>query len=352
MARRVVTQEIADRRGLKASSVVLAHAPKRACIDFHGIPIELAYESFGADAFGPLFAGFSAGAARGNAMQLRLELSREPCAADMGPEWRPTFCHGLMQGYTRDGAHVLSDGQSRIDVFPRLARMSGQLFEGDVLNLSSGMQHVALSLLLRERGIFDTHAATACTKTRAFVLLGDSGAGKTTLLLSLIALGCEFLGDDRLLFRSAQGEIELLAYPREFHVTPQTARLFPELSARFKQEPRIDGKHPLEPLAFWPDQFRRSWRGPISLLLPHVEARATSAVRAVNGAEAFGKLLASSAAVVVDGIERRGEQLEALHALANASNAFDVALGNDLLTEPRETARRILDAIESESRTP
>jgi hypothetical protein len=322
--------------------VALAHRVGGDFVDFHGVPVELAYAPFRADAFAALFSGFSRQVNGNGALYVGLAHSAMPVAAALGAEWKPTFCHGLMQGYSRDGAHVLSDGNSRLDVSPRLGRLSGVIFERDALEISSGMQHIALSLLLRERGVFDAHAATACTKNRALVVLGDSGAGKTTLLLALMAAGCSFLGDDRLLFRAARGRVELLAYPREFHVAQKTAQSFPELSNLCEVTPRIDGKYPLKPLTLWPERFKKSWAGPISLLLPQVEARARTEVRAVNAAEAFGKLLSSSAEVMVDGIERRQEQLEALHTIANTANAFEVALGEDLLATPREAASGVI----------
>lgn len=328
--------------------MAFAHPVDSACIDFHGIPIELGYEPFGGDAFASLFAGFSQQAQPSNPLTIELARATAPCCDPVGAEWLPTFCHGLMQGYTCDGVHVLSDGRSRLEVFPRLGRMQGRLFDRDMLELSSGMQHIALSLLLRERGVFDAHAATACSGDRALVVLGDSGAGKTTLLLAFMELGCGFLGDDRLLFRKESEGVELLAYPREFHLTARTVRAFPKLSARLDTQPRIDGKFGVAPLVHWPAQFRRTWRGPLSLLLPHIEDRATTMVRPVNAAEAFGKLLAASAAVAVDGIERREEQLASLSALANSATSFDVALGADLLTESSATAQRILDATQPE----
>ena len=321
-------------------------------IDFHGIPITLSYEPFANDAFRRLFAGFGHGTGTNAGLRVELGTSSKPTEAGLSSEWRATFCHGLVQGYSRDGAHVLSDGMSRIEVSPELGKMSGQIFDGAHSSLSAGMQHIALSLLLRERGIFDLHAATACTSERAFVLLGDSGAGKTTFLLTLMGIGCGFLGDDRLLFRSREGKSELLAYPREFHLSPNTLQLVNQSIVELSDEPPPGGKYSVEALKIWPEQFRRSWRGSISLILPQVADQAESLVRRASAAEAFGKLLASSATVVVDAIGSRHEQLRALKTLADSADAYDLALGADLLSRPAETARRILDEIDSLAREP
>jgi len=323
-----------------------------ATVDFHGIPITLSYEPFARDAFTALFAGFERQVLAGDELRVELRSSATPIDQTPPADFRPTFCHGLVQGYSRAGAHVLSDGQSQLEVFPRLGRMSGAVFEGAQSDLSAGMQHIALSLLLRERGIFDVHAATACTDTRALVILGDSGAGKTTLLLSLMELGCDFLGDDRLLFRSLNEGIELLAYPRAFHLSPATLQSLGTSLAPLADKPAIAGKYALEPLELWPEHFRRSWCGSMSLLLPQVEDRAVTSVRRATAAEAFGKLLSSSATVVVEAIDNRPEQLRALKVLADSADAYELRLGADLLTQPGATARRILDAIQALAREP
>ena len=329
---------------MRTPPVTAATAASASAIDFHGIPIQLGYDPFSADAFTNLFAGFERASGSAEPLTVELRAAVQPHLEAAPPGFLPTFCHGLVQGYSKDGAYILSDGQSYIEVLPKLGRMRGEIFRSDDTDVSSGMQHIALSLLLRERGIFDLHAATACTADRALVVLGDSGAGKTTLLLSLMQLGLQFLGDDRLLFREQRGELELLAYPRAFHLSPATLQLVPEPVGDLGPAPP-DGKYAVEPLQVWPERFRRAWRGPVQLLLPHIEAQARSRVRRASAAEGFGKLLASSATVVVEAIERRAEQLAALTALANAAQAFNVTLGADLLAHPASTARRLLAEI-------
>jgi len=327
--------------------VSVAVSVANGAIDFHGVPISLSYEPFARDAFRPLFEGFERCERGPEALQVILGTSAQPIAAPTSADWKPTFCHGLIQGYSRGGAHLLSDGSSRIEVSPRAGRISGEIFQSDEV-LVAGMQHVALSLVLRERGIFDLHAATACSETRALVLIGDSGAGKTTLLVTLLELGCDFLGDDRLMMRVDSNEVELLAYPREFHLSAQTVALISRPVSHLRHPARaLAGKQSVEPLRVWPERFRRSWRGRTSLLLPHIEPGEQSRVRRTSAAEAFGKLLSSSATVVVEAIEGGQQQLHALKLLADTADAYDVALGNDLLSNPVRTARRLLDELET-----
>lgn len=330
--------------------MTIANSAKGNCIDFHGIPIELSYVPFARDAFDAVFAGFGRRSATKDALRLELSSTLEACTEPPTSDWRPTFFYGLVQAYSKGDAHVLSDGESRLEVFPRLGCLSGRLFDGEKAQLAAGMQHIGLSLLLRERGVFDAHAAVACTKERAFVILGDSGAGKTTLLLALMTLGCDFLGDDRLLFRASDAGIELLAYPREFHVTPKTMRLLPGLAAGLKHSARADGKYPLRPLEFWPERLRKSWIGPISILMPRVAEQRTTSVRRATAAEAFGTLLSSSASVMVETFEHRDAHLRMLREFADVASACEVTLGHDLLSDAETTARRLLRAVEGLAR--
>ncbi|HEY4157337.1 MAG TPA: hypothetical protein VGM29_04535, partial [Polyangiaceae bacterium] len=283
-------------------------------IDFHGIPIELAYAPLSEDAFGTLFAPFPRIGRMSGALRIELATTEIACA---GPSdaFRPCFFYGVAQGYARGDCYALYDGQSLINVEPVAGRMSGTLFRPDPAAVSAGMQHIALSLLLRERSIFDAHAAVACDDDRAFLLVGDSGSGKTTTLLGLLDAGFKFLGDDRVLLRPQDGLPELLAYPREFHVTPKTLAALatqPDAQTPLHQ----DGRFRIGPLEQWSASFRRSWNGPMTLIFPEVVNDPSSHLCRVSPAESFGHLLASSAAVALPTTRYADEQMGVLKDIA------------------------------------
>src|SRR5205085_5847271 len=118
--------------------------------------------------------------------------------------------------------HQLFDGSSLLDIDASRGLLRGALKAPPLSELASGMLHVALCLLLREHGLFDAHAAVACLEDRALFVTGDAGSGKTTTLLALLRAGATYLGDDRVLLRNAPAGVELLGYPRDFHLTLET----------------------------------------------------------------------------------------------------------------------------------
>jgi hypothetical protein len=238
----------------------------------------------------------------------------------------------------------LLDGESCIEIEPAGSRMSGELFEPQRSTLTSAMQHVALSLLLRERGIFDLHAASAYIDGQALVIVGDAGAGKTSTLLALLSAGAEYMGDDRLLMRGTSSGIELLAYPREFHISPKTLEFYPHLIPSDAQ-PALDGKTRVSPLRAWPERLRRRCSGRATLLAPRIVECAATSIRRLSAADALGLLLASSATVAVEVLPYRTAQLALLARLANDATAFELLLGSDFLTEPARAANRLLSLL-------
>lgn len=309
--------------------------------DFHGIPVDLAYPDIAGDPLRPLLAPFdSIGDEAGPALKIVLEASsgRRPFQVESG--WTPTFCHGLAQGYTGYARHLLTDGVSWVEVAPREARLSGQVAV-PVTEVPSGMLHVAFCILLRERGVFEIHAAVACVRDKALVIIGDAGAGKTTTLLALLRAGASFLGDDRALVRASDDDVELLAYPREFHVTPRTLRAFPELDDGATPA-SIDGKFRINARERNQDLFRRSFKGELILLAPLVCSAATTCVSRLPVADALGRLLGASASVALEVLPHRDEQLQLLTRLANSAVAYEVQLGADMLSNPEHAARRLL----------
>lgn len=314
--------------------------------DFHGLLVRCAYRRFAGDGFTPLFDEFAVDPARDAERALLLEL-RATSERERPPDssgWTPTFCYGRAQGYSAPGKHRLSDGKSWIDVDAARSRLSGVLFEPERSNITSGMQHVALSLLLRGTGAFELHAAGAWSEDRAFVVLGDAGAGKTSTLLALLSAGAEYMGDDRLLLRALGGAIELLAYPREFHISARTLEFHPQLSAD-DVRPWIDGKVRLNPIRSWPGRLRRRFSGPTVLLAPRIVECSTTSIRRLSGAEAFGALLTSSATVAVEALPHRTAQLALLTQLANEASAFELLLGRDFLTAPARAASLLLASL-------
>lgn len=308
--------------------------------DFHGVSIELAYLPIPGDPLRPLLETFPL--TPRDAM-LRLELttarSNETLSA-ASYEWTPTFCHGLAQGYSSEDRYQLMGGQAAVEIEPRLGRLRARL-RAPVTELANGMLHVGFCLLLRELGLFDVHAAVACWRGHAFVVLGDAGAGKTTTLLGLMAAGASYLGDDRVLLREHEGGVELLGYPRDFHVAAATLRAHPELAGELVPA-TIDGKLRVAPRAAFPERFQQHFTGPVTLLAPRIGTADDTSFTALGRADAFGLLLAASASVALEVLPHRVAQLELLRRLANAARAVELRLGRDFLEEPARAGEQTL----------
>ena len=290
---------------------------------------------------------------------MRVASSREPIGAPFAGDaqrWEPRFVFGVIQGYVRDDglAYGLSDARSRSIIDLQDRSITADVFvddRGAVAVSTHGLLHASLCLYLRERGLFELHAAAVRDGDSARLIVGHAGAGKSSCALMMLAAGGRYLGDDRVLVRRAHGEaprgpavhgVELCAYPRTFHVALATATAIEGVLSLAERAEGIGGKLALDPSRAFPGGFCRDFAGPTSILLPRVEPRAQSEVRPVTSAEAMGALIESSALALVDGIRHRDENLALLAALTNGARAFHVGLGRDALDHPVATARRIL----------
>jgi hypothetical protein len=264
--------------------------------------------------------------------------------------WRPSFFFGVMQGFVRaDGlAYGLEDGWSKTVVDLSRSSIDAAVFlrEDGAPPTTSGMLHASLCLALRERSLFELHAAAVAHEEHgARLIVGHSGAGKTSLALALLSVGCAYLGDDRVLLRgdeNAHTKVMLGAYPRTFHVPVASAAAFPSVLAASRATEGIGGKLSFDPEAAFRDAFRSQWRGPVSILLPRVARADRSVIVEASPSDALGALFESSALALVDGVRHRDDNLALLAAIANGATAFHVALGRDALDDPASCARRIL----------
>jgi len=81
-----------------------------------------------------------------------------------------------------------------------------------------------------DRGYLLCHAAGTALGSRGLALAGMSGAGKSTLALDLLAAGCDFVSNDRLLIRRVDDAgVEMRGVPKLPRINPGTILHNPQL---------------------------------------------------------------------------------------------------------------------------
>jgi hypothetical protein len=270
----------------------------------------------------------------------------------------PAFFHGAVQIYRGPTGFLLHDQSSRVHVPFDSSLAAGELSApGRELHPGGAalMLQIAVTLALRRVRLFHLHAAAALHPTGTAVLIaGDSGTGKTTTTLALLAAGYDYLGDDALFLGACAPREEQLApfavaiaFPRAFHVGPATLSTFLRLAPLVGAVPRHTERRPLDPRRAFPGRFRPElplWKGRTLALFPSIGGGPTTSLARVSKADALGHLIASSAALVVDGIPHRHDNLALLRALVDAASCYELCLGDDALVQPNAAISARIDA--------
>jgi hypothetical protein len=277
--------------------------------------------------------------------------SADPAAAG----YRPAFYQGIVRAYREPAslnspAFLLWDQASRVRVpldgspiDAEIAPEAREITPGSTLTLLE----IALALALRREGLFHLHAAAVVHPSGAGVLIaGGSGAGKTTTALALLEAGFAYLADDELFVRLAASpgpntntntntkNPEIFGFPRHFHLGAATLAAFPRLRPLASPSPGARGKLALDPRLAFPGKFLPKIPAPSIAIFPTIGASAKSSLEPIPLADAAGALIASSAALLIDGFPGRSENLALLPKLLPRSGAFELSLGKDALTSP------------------
>ena len=295
------------------------------------------------------------------ALHVALRPARPGAAADPREEgWAPSFFHGIVQAYRGEGGFLLWDRASRALIPSGGGAVEAEIAapEREIEPGSAGaMLQIALALALRARGLFHLHAAALVHGSGAtgatgagVVVVGGSGAGKTTTTLALLEAGAAYLGDDALFLEASP--LKLLAFPRAFHLGAATLAAFPRLEAIAGAPNRRGDKRPVDPRRAYPGRHLPLLAGVSLALFPSIAApvRELTELVPLARAEAFGHLLASSAALVIEGLPGREENLALLGALLGAARCFELRLGRDALTDPVSAIAARVDACLSNPR--
>jgi hypothetical protein len=315
-------------------------------VALYGTTLGWSCEGLSSDPLADLLAFLSPPPAEGPST---IHFTLRPAAPGSGSDPRtagfvPSFFHGIVQAYEVPVGFLLWDRVSRVSVPLDGSPVVADIVAPDqeiIAGSTAVMLQLALMLALRRERLFHLHAAALIHRSGAGVLVvGGSGAGKTTTTLSLLEAGSSYLVDDCLFLRRlpASGSIDVLAFPREFHLGPATLAAFPRLAPLAGPPSARADKRPVDPRVAYPDRHQRAWtpaRGAALAVFPTIIDAAETTLAPISKAEAFGHLLASSAALVIAGIPHREENLTLLRDLLEVSSCRELRLGRDALIDPR-----------------
>lgn len=314
-------------------------------VSLHGVTIAWSCEGLAFDPMARVLAIDSADRAAEAAPKVTFALrpAGSACAEDPRSEgWEPSFFHGIVQAYQRGDRFLLWDRASRVHLGG--ARVEAEIAppEREITPGSAGaMIEIALALSLRGAGLFHMHAAgLSLASGESVLVVGGSGAGKTTTTLALLEAGARYLGDDAMYLVATGDGVRAAAFPREFHLGPATLSAFPRIVPFAGPLGARRDKRPLDPRITFPDRRIATLSldpGRVIALFPSITSEPATAIVPMARAEAFGLFLASSAALVIDGLAGRDENLAVLSTLLAASRCFELRLGRDALEDPVRT---------------
>ncbi len=324
-------------------------------VALHGVTIAWSVAGPTRDPLADLLAGLApATAPEAPAVRLEIRAASNEAAADPRAEgWAPSFFHGVVDAFHGAGGFLIWDRASRVRVPPGGAPIEAAIAPADreIVPGSAGTAlQIALVLALRRAGLFHLHGAALVLGSGVPVLVvGGSGAGKTTTTLALLEAGAEYLGDDALYLAAGAraGGVDVVAFPRAFHLGPATLATFPRLLPLADPPAAHGDKRPLNPARAYRGRFRPFFSlpagpaGALALFPSIAAAEEETALAPLARADAFGHLLASSGALIIPAAAGRAENLALLGALLGALRCHEIRLGADVLAAPAAVAARI-----------
>ena len=192
--------------------------------------------------------------------------------------------------------------------------------------LAPGLLAFLLAVLLRNFGLFSSHAAGVSKDGRGVLIPAPGGTGKTTIALSLLLSGYQLLSDDLCLLRQRGERIEALRWPRDLGVCPETVDLLPALRPLVASKRPTEDKYQLSPEALRSPVFADS--APLELLLFPTPVEGPSRLEPMERFEALQRLIPCS--LLPAHRASLGEHLTLLRRLVEQCRCYQLWSGNDV----------------------
>ncbi|MBS0165592.1 MAG: hypothetical protein JSR29_05910 [Nitrospira sp.] len=232
----------------------------------------------------------------------------------------------LIVDFVNVGTLVVDNAQGRVD---------GYLINPQMMpdSLIEYLFHLALTELLRHRGLYTIHATALEKNGRGVLIPGNSGRGKTTSFISLLRSGYRYLSDDHPLLRDAGTHIDLLPFPIKINVTEQTVGFFPELRTAPAQvlQSRFP-KRAFHAKDLYPTSIGECCQ-PALVLFPHVINASHSHLELLSKSRALEMLLPQALLVYDSEVAKR--EFQVLAKLIKQVDCYRLHFGRDILELPQ-----------------
>lgn len=199
-----------------------------------------------------------------------------------------------------------------------------------------------LLLLLRRRGLFALHASGVARDGTGCLFVAPSGGGKSAQTYSLVRQGWKYLGDDAVLLRGSQEEVEALALRRDLCLAPSLAHAFPEVVRGRDTAFGSQGKQRLSMEALYPYRLINGCV-PRLLIFPEIVSASVSRLVPLHQAEAYVRLMQESMVLTLDP-DSVPLHLRVLASLVRQSQCWRLLAGRDLKEQPQLVGRLLESA--------
>lgn len=205
--------------------------------------------------------------------------------------------------------------------------------------------NIALVVLLRSHRYFALHAAALEHGGRGLLLTAPSGNGKTTAAVNLMRAGWRYASDDTVLLHETDSTVEVLSFRRDVSVTPDTARIWPELADHewppppgFKPKWRVDIERML------PGQFTPRIV-PRLIVMPQLGEGAESRLEPMPAREVLWHLILQSGLFLTPEPDVTRILMDTLRRLMQQCRTYRLIACADLLDAPGRTAELLAEAL-------
>ncbi len=257
----------------------------------------------------------------------------------------------IIWGQPSPSGLLMSDGRTTARVDYGAARATLELLQTDYAAIYAATHRffpIALSELLRTRGVYYLHAAAVTGPRGGVIFVGDSEAGKSTLAYTAMRDGMKLLCDDGILFSvEPSGHAYVEPYYRELAVHESTLTDEDRVSAA-PTEPMHTGE---DRVRFTPAASRCAGRALVQSVLRIERSPTPSHIAEQSPSELFEELVHQNPFVALTP-HLAPAHVAALGCLLRSARLGVVRSGPDVLQQPGTTGRLLEHWLADGARVP